>query len=413
MVPTNDVPIAATDGLRIYYNPPVFFAKRYSVENRAFAIAHEVMHYVYNDCNLIHIWMETGIVQVGTRRLPFNNFLMGLAADYSINALLIHSKIGQFHRDWLYDPSLSKDGVESQVEVYGKLYDKLPPLLKKLLQMQAKRGAKNQGEGDIDELRHSLGVPESGTAGTPTQFDQHLAPGEGQGEEPAAAIKARNENEVKIAVAAAAAAAKAQGKLPAGLQRFITEVLNPKVPWQEELKILSMRRAGADGLDWTELDEQHLCRPDPYEMIAWPKETAYGCGTLVIGGDTSGSIDQKLLNIIMAEASGVVRSINPRKVYVVWCDAEVGRLDELEEPEDLELYRLHVAGSGGVKGGGGTDFRPVFNKVKELGITPDCLIYFTDLYGTFPREAPPYPTIWGALTDVKPPFGDVVRVEVK
>jgi predicted metal-dependent peptidase len=63
-------------------------------------------------------------------------------------------------------------------------------------------------------------------------------------------------------------------------------------------------------------------------------------------------------------------------------------------------------------GGGGTSFVPVFKKVEELGITPALLIYFTDGYGTFPDEPPPYPVIWVMTEDVTPPFGEVVKVEM-
>jgi predicted metal-dependent peptidase len=39
------------------------------------------------------------------------------------------------------------------------------------------------------------------------------------------------------------------------------------------------------------------------------------------------------------------------------------------------------------------------------------LVYFTDLYGTFPDEAPPFPTVWiteDKSMSKKVPFGEVV-----
>lgn len=417
MIPTLHCPIAATDGLNIYFNPAPFF--KYHTENQAFAVGHEVMHYVYNDVNLMHIWRETRRVRTGTITLPYINFLMGIAADYSINALLIEGSIGTFHKDWLYNESLSKAGRESQVEIYVKLFKALPPNIQRFAKacMDAKQaGQKLPGQDEAEDakkdIRNSIGVDENGPQGTPTQFDQHLKPGQGKGEAPPEeVVKKRNENEVKVAVAAAAATAKHQGKLPDVLQRFVNEVLNPKVPWYEEIKTLSMRRAGADGLDWTQLDEHMLCRPEPYGVIAWPAETTYGCGVMALGGDTSGSIDQHQLDVIFAEMAGVVAQVNPRELHIFWCDAGVGRHDYLEEPEDLEAYKLLVKKEG-VFGGGGTDFRPVFDKIDKDGIEPDVLIYFTDLEGTFPSRAPRYSVVWGALTDHTPPFGDVVRVKL-
>ena len=57
------------------------------------------------------------------------------------------------------------------------------------------------------------------------------------------------------------------------------------------------------------------------------------------------------------------------------------------------------------KGGGGTDFRQVFQWVEQQGISPECLIYLTDLEcSRFPEE-PFYPVLWARIgsTILKPP----------
>jgi len=62
-------------------------------------------------------------------------------------------------------------------------------------------------------------------------------------------------------------------------------------------------------------------------------------------------------------------------------------------------------------GGGGTDFRPVFDHCAELFQQPRCLVYLTDLEGRFPDEAPAYPVLWvvyGGQTEA--PFGEVVSI---
>ena len=67
------------------------------------------------------------------------------------------------------------------------------------------------------------------------------------------------------------------------------------------------------------------------------------------------------------------------------------------------------------KGGGGTDFRPVFNEVEDRGIDPACVVYLTDGWGVYPEEEPPYPVLW-VLTqepsnpNYHPPFGEVVTL---
>jgi predicted metal-dependent peptidase len=59
-------------------------------------------------------------------------------------------------------------------------------------------------------------------------------------------------------------------------------------------------------------------------------------------------------------------------------------------------------------GGGGTDFRPVFVYLEEQAITPQSLIFLTDLCGEFPEEGPLYPVIWAATTTVQAPFGETI-----
>ena len=65
-------------------------------------------------------------------------------------------------------------------------------------------------------------------------------------------------------------------------------------------------------------------------------------------------------------------------------------------------------------GGGGTDFRPVPEAVKNEGIEPACLLWFTDLECTRFPDDPGYPVLWLSTgkQDSKPPFGEVVRITV-
>ena len=57
-----------------------------------------------------------------------------------------------------------------------------------------------------------------------------------------------------------------------------------------------------------------------------------------------------------------------------------------------------------LKGGGGTDFRPVFSYVRELRRNkkvkkPAGLLYFTDGLGRYPEKAPDYKTAFLFLRD--------------
>jgi predicted metal-dependent peptidase len=107
---------------------------------------------------------------------------------------------------------------------------------------------------------------------------------------------------------------------------------------------------------------------------------------------------------------GICAELNPAEIIVMWCDAAITREYRDVLPEDMEgLFKEWK--TKGVGGGGGTDFRPPFARVEELGIFPDMMVYFTDTYGTFPQE-PRYPVIWGVTTDRDPPWGEVVRITI-
>ena len=115
----------------------------------------------------------------------------------------------------------------------------------------------------------------------------------------------------------------------------------------------------------------------------------------VIAIDTSGSCADVLVqrfvertSEILRETEGFARETN---VYIVQCDARVQRVDRITSLFDLDRYGEQFQAYGG----GGTDFRPVFDYVDRLvddGKLSDLrgLIYFTDGEGTYPKQMPSY-----------------------
>lgn len=111
--------------------------------------------------------------------------------------------------------------------------------------------------------------------------------------------------------------------------------------------------------------------------------------------------------MFMGEVSGILSDVNPQRVYLMWCDAKLHRVDEVEDVSDLLWVR-----EKGAPGGGGTSFVPVFDHVHELPTGVDALVYLTDGYGTFPHKEPEYPVLWGSI-GLQPehyPWGEVVMI---
>jgi predicted metal-dependent peptidase len=64
------------------------------------------------------------------------------------------------------------------------------------------------------------------------------------------------------------------------------------------------------------------------------------------------------------------------------------------------------------KGGGGTSFGPALATLTEADEPPACVVYLTDLDGSFPEDPPPMPVIWlvfgQPLAPPTAPFGKIV-----
>lgn len=371
---TEEVPIAATDGNALFLNPVTFF--KYNLNERVFICAHEIMHCILNHMVLMHGCVKTGKVPYSDTSLEYNGQLMNVALDLVINDLLIKSKVGQYSTDWLHDESMgTKD--DSALDVYRKLFKKL-----------SGKGGSGSGDGPKGK-----------------GFDQHLAPGTSEGKDPNQAVQERNAAQQKWAteIAAGMNAARVQGKLPAALDRALSEILDPKVDWREKIEALFARRLGSGSYNWRALDRRLVVR----DIIA-PGRSGFGADTVIVGIDTSGSIGPKEVNMFLAEVGGILEDVRPRRVLVSWCDAKLHRVDEMDEPGDLAEARHK-----GAPGGGGTSFLPVFEYANQLEGHIDALVYLTDGMGTFPDKAPSYPVIWGNINPgYQYPFGDVVDIPV-
>ncbi len=116
----------------------------------------------------------------------------------------------------------------------------------------------------------------------------------------------------------------------------------------------------------------------------------------VIAVDTSGSTMGEPVRRFLEEAFEVLRQSgmgNGVNLHVIQCDDEVRSDDVVRNEGDLR----RLTSGFRLKGGGGTDFRPVFAYVDRLiseGRFRDLrgLMYFTDGFGTFPSKRPPYDT---------------------
>ena len=118
---------------------------------------------------------------------------------------------------------------------------------------------------------------------------------------------------------------------------------------------------------------------------------------LVIAIDTSASCQwgavQEFLNETAAILLGRESFFRKVRIHILQCDEQVRSDLLITDPEQMKEYAGHFA----IRGGGGTDFRPVFSYVEELRRSGELkrlrgLLYFTDGYGIYPARPTAYET---------------------
>ena len=189
------------------------------------------------------------------------------------------------------------------------------------------------------------------------------------------------------------ASEKFKNELPEGIKRFY-ELEVFKVDWRSEL--------------YNAIDRHYY---HDYVLIPPSKKLLY-MGTylpslssnmlrIVVAIDSSGSVNEELLGVFISEFESILLSFSTFEIDLLICDDKIRSLTHFSSGDKLE-YEL--------KGGGATDFNPVFEVIEGELYEAQLLLYFTDLEGKFPLEEPLVDTIWITPSENEVPFGKVIRI---
>ena len=418
IVPTYDrgCLTAATDGNKIYFDCE--FYSKLTQGQREFVLAHEVWHNIF-----LHF----------IRRQARDMDMWNVATDMEINHMLQNDGM-----------ECLKDGCYPPPVVAGKNAEDIYAWLQKQMKNQKNQNKNGQGQGqgqgqgdgegdsDSDQDGNSRGGSSNGKQSKSgknggsqngqnnvgnnkgqygNQFDKHIYEGQnGQGDgegqngkfgprgndpdfKPQMGDAKETENRIKEMVTSVAQSIeRKQGHLPAGIASMVEKMLKPEINWKEALSQFVTKTLGGEH-SWSRCSRHALARGHYLPGKTDMKIKA----ALVL--DTSGSYLQDLPKFL-AEFKALVESFGKYEITLVQCDAEVQDVKQYDADTPMEFDKFNV------KGGGGSDFRPAFKKLRELGDDFNCCITFTDGYISMPTYPPPYPTLFVLTPDADKNFCD-------
>jgi len=192
---------------------------------------------------------------------------------------------------------------------------------------------------------------------------------------------------------------KGRGSLPGSLQRLIEELTDPKVDWREKLA----RWVGENGRQQDYSYRRPSRRSESVGQYM-PSLQQYGIDDIVLMIDTSGSIGDRMLKEGLAEVNGVCEDLG------ISCRAMIIDAALHDDCQISDAYELAEK----LSGGGGSDFRPAFDKLRDDQFE-GVVIAFTDGDIAVPYDKPTgiKGVLWVLYEGCTPPtevYGETVMI---
>ena len=384
----------ATDARNFYFNPD--YIGRLTLEQTQFVLAHEAMH-----CALSHF----------NRRNHRQKHRWDVACDYAVNMILddermrgpdnalMNAAYRGLTAEEIY-PVLHEDPPEETQDMH--LFDNEPSEGGSEGEQQEQNDAK-PGKGQGEKSEPSQG--ESGGKPDPQQNDQ----GQGSESEQTSEAQSASEGETppppadpdkldeqwKSRLAAAAQAARQAGKLSQSMMRLVDNLLAPQLPWRALLARYMMNAARDDySFQRTSRREGEALMPRLYSQSV----------KVIVALDTSGSVTRDELQEFLTEIDALKAQVRA-DITLHACDDKL----DAAGPWHYAMWEAMQLPAE-ISGGGGTDFRPLFDWIEREHLSPDLLVYFTDAEGQFPASEPSFPVAWLVKGKAPTPFGDRIQL---
>ncbi|MCB0922560.1 MAG: hypothetical protein KDC08_12205 [Actinobacteria bacterium] len=199
---------------------------------------------------------------------------------------------------------------------------------------------------------------------------------------------------------------RTRGTAPGQWGRWVSDILDPLVPWQQVLHA-AVRRGIGWGQGQVDYTYTKISRRQHALGAAIVPALRRPVPAVAVIVDTSGSMDDGLLAQAMGEVKAVLSSlaVPDSSVTVLAVDAAVHTVQQVRD-----VAQVHLAG------GGGTDMGVGIKGALALRPTPQTVIVLTDGFSPWPSLPAPVPVIAGVLgrrREHLPPTPEwVQRVEV-
>ena len=348
-------PTAATDGKYFYYNRE--FVKKLDKAQLLFLTAHEILHCIYD-----HIFRK------GSR----DKDLWNMAADFIVNWTLIHTfdshkkAIGRKIENVppvtsiCYDPEYTD---EFSVEELYALLEKKQVKIQMPLDMHLDGDG---GDGD--------GQPKEGKG----QAQDGDKEGDGEGDKDGKGKMPKLSQEEKDTIrenirASLIQAAQQQanfepGSVPAGIQRLIDRLLEPKIDWRQMLDTV-LRSAIKYDYTYTKKSRRSYST-----NIILPGRNIMDKVVAMAFLDGSGSTTKEMVTDFLSECKGIMNTFRDFELTIATFDTKIYGVtvytpDNTDEIDDYPF-----------QGGGGTAPSCCWDYMKENEIKPHKILLFTDGY---------------------------------
>lgn len=318
-------PTAATDGRNLFYNREFF--EKLNHKQVEFVIAHEILHNVFDHMNRCE----------GRNRQIWN-----AAVDYAVNGQLVRDKIGEVPSDIkiFHDP---KHYGKSAEQVYDEIFEDMDEQSLAMLGQLLDQHIDWEGDGTGNK---------DGNGNRPQYSKEELK---------------KIRDEIKDAVMQAASAAGA-GNIPAGVERMIRDMTEPKMNWRQ---IIRQQIQSTIKNDYT---FQRPSRKGWHTSAILPGMNYLDTIDICISLDMSGSISDTQAKDFLGEIKNIMEEFKDYKIKL-WCfDTEVYNEEDFDSQCGNDLLDYKIAG------GGGTEFMANWEYMKTQDISPKKFIMFTDGY---------------------------------